>query len=207
MPRPRFTDAAYAHDFDPRSESITAPAAHPSLQAAGCSLQVGRCRTVPRQRGGPPDGAGDGQQGALLMRQCTGETGSPDTASHGGLLRWRCAQQVVTARRAGGGPGIGTNTLCRVRRVHRQGPGWGRRPRPWPSRLLFLRVVALAQRGLRGARGWTRISLVIALTARANSIQSVRCTAPSSAATELAAETGTSRTFHANVRWSRRPGP
>ena len=24
---------------------------------------------------------------------------------------------------------------------------------------------------------------------------------------ELAAETGTSRTFHANVRWSQRPGP
>ena len=113
MPRPRFTDAAYAHDFDPRSESITAPAAHPSLQAAGCSLQVGRCRTVPRQRGGPPDGAGDGQQGALLMRQCTGETGSPDTASHGdsdrraATLAWP-PQRPGSAESTGKGPdGVG----------------------------------------------------------------------------------------------------
>ena len=79
------------------------------------------------------------------------------------------------------------------------------------DRLWIFALLALAYRSLRRCRDWTwlGISFVIwSLVARANNAQSFRCKAPSSAATEKAAETGISRTFHENVHRSesRRPG-
>ena len=48
---------------------------------------------------------------------------------------------------------------------------------------------------------------LLRVIAQAINIQSFRCKAPSSAATEKATETGISITFYANIRLSRLPGP